>query len=71
MKEKHELKLMDKIYDAYGKKWEESEINSRTNKIKEKVQFCCENSDLVSISCYTQKCHLIFKCGSFVKIGEF
>lgn len=49
MREKHELKLMDKIYEAYGKNWKEEEINDKTNAIKEKVQFCCQNSDLVSV----------------------
>lgn len=49
MKEKHELKLMDKIYEAYGKNWKEEEIQKKTNDIKESVQVCCQNSDLLTV----------------------
>lgn len=49
MKEKHELKLMDKIFDAYGEKWKEEEIEEKTNAIKESVQICCQNPDLLTV----------------------
>lgn len=47
MKEKPELKLMDKIYNAYGKNWKDEEIEEKTIAIKESVQICCQNPDLV------------------------
>ncbi|XP_060576682.1 transient receptor potential cation channel subfamily M member-like 2 [Ruditapes philippinarum] len=49
MKEKHELKLMDKIFDAYGKNWKDEEIQKKTIDIKESVQICCQNSDLLTV----------------------
>ena len=49
MKEKHETKLRDKIYEAYGKSWKEEEIDKKTNDITSSVKFCCQNADLVSI----------------------
>ena len=50
MKEKHETKLRDKIYEAYGKSWKEEEIDKKTNDITSSVKFCCQNADLVSIT---------------------
>ena len=48
MKEKHELKLMDKIFEAYGKNWKEEEIEKKTNDIKDSVQICCQDPEMVS-----------------------
>ena len=47
MKEKHELKLMDKIFEAYGKNWKEEEIEKKTNDIKDSVQICCQDPEMV------------------------
>ena len=47
MKEKHELKLMDKIFEAYGKNWKEEEIEKKTNDIKDSVQICCRDPEMV------------------------
>ena len=48
MSEKHQAKLKDKIYEAYGKAWKEEEIDTKTEAIKDKVKICCQNADLVS-----------------------
>lgn len=48
MTEKHQNKLRDKIFDAYGKSWKEEEIDQKTEAIKESVQICCQYADLVS-----------------------
>ena len=48
MKEKHELKLMDKIFDAYGKNWKEEEIQKKTNDIIDSVQICCQDPQMVN-----------------------
>ena len=48
MKEKHETKLREKIFDAYGKSWKEAEIDEKTDVIASSVKFCCQNADLVS-----------------------
>ncbi|KAL4232041.1 hypothetical protein ACF0H5_009619 [Mactra antiquata] len=49
MKEKHELKLMDKIYEAYGKSWKDEEVQKKTMDIKDSVTICCQNSDLLTV----------------------
>jgi hypothetical protein len=48
MSEKHQAKLKDKIFEAYGKAWKEEEIDSKTDAIKDNVKICCQNADLVS-----------------------
>ena len=48
MKEKHETKLREKIFDAYGKSWKDEDIEKKTDDIASSVKFCCQNADLVS-----------------------
>ncbi|XP_060575124.1 transient receptor potential cation channel subfamily M member-like 2 isoform X2 [Ruditapes philippinarum] len=49
MSEKHQAKLKDKIFEAYGKAWKEEEIDSKTDAIKDNVKICCQNADLMII----------------------
>lgn len=49
MSEKNQMKLKEKIYNAYGSSWKDEEIDSKTNAIKDSVQICCQNADLVSL----------------------
>ena len=50
MKEKHETKLREKIYEAYGKSWKDEEVEGKTDSIASSVKFCCRNADLVSLT---------------------
>ena len=56
MKEKHELKLMDKIFDAYGKNWKDEAIQKKTNDIIDSVQICCQDPQMVNTQWYYRLC---------------
>ena len=49
MSDRHVLKLRDKIIEAYGKAWKETEIDPKTSAILESIHICCKNPDLVSL----------------------
>ena len=48
MKEKHVVKLKEKIVEAYGKNWKAEEIDKKTDDLTSSVKFCCQNTQLVS-----------------------
>lgn len=47
LKSKHEVKLKEKIFDAYGERWKDDEIDKNINKHLHNVKKCMEHRDLV------------------------
>lgn len=47
MKPKHEDKLIEKIFDAYGERWKEKEIEENIRLHLTNVKKCMEHRDLV------------------------
>lgn len=48
LKPKHEEKLKEKIFDAYGERWKEKEIDENLQKHLKNVKSCMDHRDLVS-----------------------
>ncbi|XP_052773611.1 transient receptor potential cation channel subfamily M member-like 2 [Mya arenaria] len=49
MSDKHLKKLREKIIDAYGKAWKAMEKETKFTNIKDSVQICCKNPDLMTV----------------------
>ncbi|WAR22251.1 TMP2L-like protein [Mya arenaria] len=49
MSDKHLKKLREKIIDAYGKAWKAMEKETKFTGIKDSVQICCKNPDLMTV----------------------
>ncbi|XP_061184292.1 transient receptor potential cation channel subfamily M member-like 2 [Saccostrea echinata] len=49
LKPKHEEKLKEKIFDAYGERWKEKDIEENLEKHLRNVKKCMEHRDLINI----------------------